>query len=86
MHDDREEEGWTATYSCLAVRHSVDYSSSDHFSSDYSSRDSSLSLSSETSSDPSSDVLPDSSSHHSLRAPSSGPKAKKRTNRVRKSR
>ncbi|GKA61585.1 hypothetical protein Tco_0760992 [Tanacetum coccineum] len=35
----------------LAVRHSVDYSSSDHFSSDDSSRDSSSSSSSETSSD-----------------------------------
>ncbi|GKA51291.1 hypothetical protein Tco_0744487 [Tanacetum coccineum] len=51
----------------LVVRHLVDYSSSDHFSSD----DSSSSLSSETSSDPSSDDLSDSSSGHSLPAPSS---------------
>ncbi|GJS19635.1 putative reverse transcriptase domain-containing protein [Tanacetum coccineum] len=42
----------------LAVRHSVDYSSSDHFSSD----DSSSSLSSETSSDSSADALSDSAS------------------------
>ncbi|GJW33275.1 hypothetical protein Tco_0053307 [Tanacetum coccineum] len=56
----------------LAVRHSVDYSSSDHFASDDSSRDSSSSSSSETSSDPSSDDLSDSSSDHSLPAPSSG--------------
>ncbi|GJY34232.1 hypothetical protein Tco_0418701 [Tanacetum coccineum] len=47
----------------LVVRHSVDYSSSDHFSSDDSS--------SETLSDPSSDDLSDSSSSHSLPAPSS---------------
>nr|GEY72729.1 reverse transcriptase domain-containing protein [Tanacetum cinerariifolium] len=55
----------------LAVRHSVDYSSSDHFASDDSSRDSSSSLSlsssSETSFDPSADDL----SVHSLPAPSS---------------
>ncbi|GJU56339.1 hypothetical protein Tco_1230053 [Tanacetum coccineum] len=62
---------------CLAVRHSVDYSSSDHFSSEDSSRDSSLSSSSETSSDSSADALSDSassrsSSDHSLPAPSSG--------------
>ncbi|GKF06753.1 hypothetical protein Tco_0037421, partial [Tanacetum coccineum] len=56
----------------LTVRHSVDYSYSDHFASDDSSRDSSLSLSSETSSDPSSDDLSDSSSDHSLPAPSAG--------------
>ncbi|GKD74336.1 hypothetical protein Tco_1332618, partial [Tanacetum coccineum] len=61
----------------LAVRHSVDYSSSDHFSSDDSSRDSSLSSSSETSSDSSADALSDSassrsSSDHSLPTPSSG--------------
>nr|GEW18511.1 reverse transcriptase domain-containing protein [Tanacetum cinerariifolium] len=71
----------------LAVRHSVDYSSSDHFSSDnssrdhfslnYSSRDSSSSSSSETFSDSSADALTDfasshSSSDHSLPASSSG--------------
>nr|GEW01224.1 hypothetical protein [Tanacetum cinerariifolium] len=54
---------------------SVDYSSLNHFSLDDSSRDSSSSSSSssssETSSDPSSDDLPDSSSDHSLPAPSS---------------
>nr|GFC94412.1 hypothetical protein [Tanacetum cinerariifolium] len=43
----------------LAVRHLVDYSSSDHFSSDDSLRDSSSSSSSETSSDSSADVLSD---------------------------
>ncbi|GJV33388.1 hypothetical protein Tco_1393788 [Tanacetum coccineum] len=62
---------------CLAVRHSVDYSSSDHFSLDDSSRDSSSSSSSETSSDSSTDALSDSassrsSSDHSLPTPSSG--------------
>nr|GEV17722.1 hypothetical protein [Tanacetum cinerariifolium] len=56
----------------LSVRHSVDYSSPDHFSLDDSSRDSSSSSSSKTSSDPSSDNLPDSSSDHLLVAPSSG--------------
>ncbi|GKF11965.1 hypothetical protein Tco_0049891, partial [Tanacetum coccineum] len=56
----------------LAVRHSIDHSSSDHFASDDSSRDSSSSSSSETLSDPSSDDLSDSSSNHSLPAPSSG--------------
>ncbi|GJU79028.1 hypothetical protein Tco_1276098 [Tanacetum coccineum] len=45
----------------LAVRHSVDYSSSNHFSSD----DSSLSLSSKTSSDSPADALSDSASSHS---------------------
>ncbi|GKE55935.1 hypothetical protein Tco_1495120, partial [Tanacetum coccineum] len=60
----------------LAVRHSVDYSSSDHFSLDNSSRDSSSSSSSETSSDSSADALSDSassrsSSDHSLPTPSS---------------
>ncbi|GKD99495.1 putative reverse transcriptase domain-containing protein, partial [Tanacetum coccineum] len=60
----------------LAVRHSVDYSSSDHFSLDDSSRDSSSSSSSE-SSDSSVDALFDyassrSSSDHSLPTPSSG--------------
>ncbi|GKF36243.1 hypothetical protein Tco_0113001, partial [Tanacetum coccineum] len=49
----------------LAVRHSVDYSSSDHFSSDDSSSDSSSSLSSETSSDSLADALFDSASSHS---------------------
>ncbi|GJZ34537.1 putative reverse transcriptase domain-containing protein [Tanacetum coccineum] len=57
----------------LAVRHSVDYSSSDHFSSDDSSSDSSSISSSETSSDSSADALSDSassrsSSDHSLPA------------------
>ncbi|GJR37927.1 hypothetical protein Tco_1213611 [Tanacetum coccineum] len=61
----------------LAVRHSVDYSSSDHFSLDDSSRDSSSSSSSETSSDSSADALSDSASsrssyYHSLPTPSSG--------------
>ncbi|GKB49521.1 hypothetical protein Tco_0900274 [Tanacetum coccineum] len=61
----------------LAVRHSVDYSSSDHFSLDDSSRDSSSSSSSKTSSDSSVDALSDSassrsSSDHSLPTPSSG--------------
>ncbi|GJU31847.1 putative reverse transcriptase domain-containing protein [Tanacetum coccineum] len=56
----------------LTVRHSVDYSYSDHFASDDSSRDSSSSSSSETSSDPSSDDLSNSSSDHSLPAPSAG--------------
>ncbi|GJU10232.1 reverse transcriptase domain-containing protein [Tanacetum coccineum] len=49
----------------LEVRHLVDYSSSDHFSSDDSSRDSSSSSSSETSSDSSEDALLDSASSHS---------------------
>ncbi|GKG14825.1 hypothetical protein Tco_0354425, partial [Tanacetum coccineum] len=57
----------------LAVRHSVDYSSSDYFSSD----DSSSSSSSETSLDSSADALSDfasscSSSDHSLPASPSG--------------
>ncbi|GJV68302.1 hypothetical protein Tco_1483811 [Tanacetum coccineum] len=57
----------------LAMRHSVDYSSSDHFSSD----DSSSSSSSETSSDSSADALSDSassrsSSDHSLPPSPSG--------------
>ncbi|GJX26064.1 hypothetical protein Tco_0232360 [Tanacetum coccineum] len=61
----------------LAMRHSVDYSSSDHFSSDDSSRDSSLSSLSETSLDSSAYALFDpgsslSSSYHSLPTPSSG--------------
>ncbi|GJT80444.1 hypothetical protein Tco_1054786 [Tanacetum coccineum] len=49
----------------LAVIHLVDYSSSDHFSSDYSSSSSSSSLSSETSSDSFADALSDSASSHS---------------------
>ncbi|GJY06634.1 hypothetical protein Tco_0373688 [Tanacetum coccineum] len=49
----------------LAVRHSVDYSSLDHFSSDDSSRDSSSSSSSESSSDSSVDALSDFSSSRS---------------------
>ncbi|GKA32444.1 hypothetical protein Tco_0718811 [Tanacetum coccineum] len=49
----------------LAVRHSVDYSSSDHFSSDDSSRDSSSSSSSESSSDSHVDDLSNSASSHS---------------------
>ncbi|GJU90175.1 putative reverse transcriptase domain-containing protein [Tanacetum coccineum] len=61
----------------LVVRHSVDYSSLDHFSSNDSSRDSSSSSSLDTSSDSSADALSDSassrsSSDHSLPAPSSG--------------
>nr|GEZ70308.1 hypothetical protein [Tanacetum cinerariifolium] len=61
----------------LDVRHSVDCSSSDHFSSDDSSRDSSSSSSSNTFSDSSTDILSNfasshSSSDHSLPAPSSG--------------
>nr|GEV99778.1 hypothetical protein [Tanacetum cinerariifolium] len=61
----------------LIVRHLVDYSSLDHFSSDDSLRDSSSSSSSEISLDSSVDVLSDSassrsSSDHSLPAPSSG--------------
>ncbi|GJX26411.1 hypothetical protein Tco_0232707 [Tanacetum coccineum] len=49
----------------LVVRHSVDYSLSDYFTSDDSSRDSPSNSSSETPSDSSSDVLSDSSSCHS---------------------
>ncbi|GKG14579.1 hypothetical protein Tco_0354179, partial [Tanacetum coccineum] len=49
----------------LAVRHSVDYSSSDLFTSDDSSRDSPSDSSLETSSDSSSNALSDSSSGHS---------------------
>ncbi|GJU45061.1 hypothetical protein Tco_1202327 [Tanacetum coccineum] len=60
----------------LAVRHSVDYSFSDHFSLDDSSRDSSSSSSSKSSSDSSADALSvsassHSSSDHSLPTPSS---------------
>ncbi|GKF56661.1 hypothetical protein Tco_0167001, partial [Tanacetum coccineum] len=62
---------------CLSVRHSADYSSSDHFSLANSSRDSSSSLSSESSLDSSADALSDYassrfSSNHSLPTPSSG--------------
>ncbi|GKB65386.1 hypothetical protein Tco_0921572, partial [Tanacetum coccineum] len=61
----------------LAMRHSVDYSSLDHFSSNDSLRDSSSSSSSESSSDSSADALSDSassrsSSDHSLPTPLSG--------------
>ncbi|GKC49981.1 hypothetical protein Tco_1072726 [Tanacetum coccineum] len=61
----------------LVVRHSDDYSSSDHFSLDDSLRDSLLSSSLETSSDSSVDALSDSasshsSSDHSLQSSSSG--------------
>ncbi|GJX14493.1 reverse transcriptase domain-containing protein [Tanacetum coccineum] len=60
----------------LSCSNSVDYSSSDHFSSDDSLRDSSSSSSSESSSDSSTDALSDSassrsSSDHSLPTPSS---------------
>ncbi|GKC31397.1 hypothetical protein Tco_1038691, partial [Tanacetum coccineum] len=60
----------------LAVRHSVDYSYSDHFSLDDSLRDSSSSSSSKTSLDSSMDALSDSASSrssfdHSLPTPSS---------------
>ncbi|GJW02534.1 hypothetical protein Tco_1561390 [Tanacetum coccineum] len=48
----------------LAMRHSVDYPSSDHFSSDDSLKDSSSSSSSETSSDSSTDALSDLASSH----------------------
>ncbi|GKC90495.1 hypothetical protein Tco_1151144 [Tanacetum coccineum] len=60
----RKRVGPLPTHS-LAVRHSVDYSSSDHFSSDDSSRDSSSSSSSESSSDSSMDALSNSASSHS---------------------
>ncbi|GJY70618.1 hypothetical protein Tco_0474321 [Tanacetum coccineum] len=50
---------------CLAVRHSVNYSSSDHFTSDDSSRDSPSGSSSETSLDSSLNALSDSSLGHS---------------------
>nr|GEV79160.1 reverse transcriptase domain-containing protein [Tanacetum cinerariifolium] len=50
----------------LAVRYSVDHSSSDYFSPDDLARDSSSDLSSETSSDFHSDASSDSSSRHSL--------------------
>ncbi|GJX71823.1 hypothetical protein Tco_0308994 [Tanacetum coccineum] len=57
----------------LAVRHSVDYSSSDHFSSDDSSSSSSLETSSDSSADASSDSASSrSSSDHSFSASPSG--------------
>ncbi|GJU72574.1 hypothetical protein Tco_1263979 [Tanacetum coccineum] len=61
----------------LAIRHSIDYSSSNHFSLDDSLRGSSLSLSSEAFSDSSANALSDSASSrssfdHSLPTPSSG--------------
>ncbi|GKD96849.1 hypothetical protein Tco_1380746 [Tanacetum coccineum] len=67
----------------LALRHSVDYSSSDHFSLDDSSSDSSSSSSSETSSDSPADALSDfasnrSSSDHSLPASPSGTRSSHR--------
>ncbi|GKE89568.1 hypothetical protein Tco_1567043, partial [Tanacetum coccineum] len=67
----------------LAMRHSVDYSSSDHFSSDDSSSDSSSSSSSETSLDSPTDALSDfassrSSSNHSLPASASGKRSSHR--------
>ncbi|GKF21279.1 hypothetical protein Tco_0069917, partial [Tanacetum coccineum] len=49
----------------VAVRHSVDYSSSDYFTSDDSLRDSPSDSSSEASLDSSSDALSDSSFGHS---------------------
>ncbi|GJV83003.1 hypothetical protein Tco_1522901, partial [Tanacetum coccineum] len=67
----------------LAVRHSVDYSSSGHFSLNDSSSDSSSSSSSETSSDSPSDALSDSassrsSSDHSLPTSPSGTRSSHR--------
>nr|GEW36155.1 hypothetical protein [Tanacetum cinerariifolium] len=74
MMNERKRVGPLPTHR-LAVRHSIDYSSSDHFASDDSLRDSSSSLSSssssETSSDSPLDDLSDSSSDHSLPTPSS---------------
>nr|GFD00410.1 hypothetical protein [Tanacetum cinerariifolium] len=60
----RKRVGLRLTY-CLAVRHSVNYSSLYHFTFDDSSRDSPSSSSSETSSDSFIDALSDSSSSHS---------------------
>ncbi|GJX90967.1 hypothetical protein Tco_0344293 [Tanacetum coccineum] len=67
----------------LAVRHSVDYSSSDHFSSDDSSSSSSSSSSSKTSSNSFADALSDfasshSSFNHSLPVSSSGTRSSHR--------
>ncbi|GJW05795.1 hypothetical protein Tco_1568218 [Tanacetum coccineum] len=72
----RKRVGPLPTYR-LAVRHSVDYSSSDHFSLNDSSSDSSSSSSSKTSSDSTADALSNSassrsSSDHSLPASPSG--------------
>ncbi|GJW90932.1 hypothetical protein Tco_0168485 [Tanacetum coccineum] len=61
----------------LAVRHSVDHSSSDYFSLDYSARDSSSDSSSEASSDFHSDASSDSSSHD-LPSTTAGPSRKRR--------
>nr|GFB15614.1 hypothetical protein [Tanacetum cinerariifolium] len=74
----------------LAVRHSVDHSSSDCFSLDDSARDSSSDLSSETSSDFHSDASSDSSSRHSLSyhsspdllSTSAGPSCKRRRSSI----
>ncbi|GJX41169.1 hypothetical protein Tco_0256159, partial [Tanacetum coccineum] len=76
MMNARKRVGQMPTHR-LAVRHSVNYSSSDHFSSNDSSSDSSSSSSSETSSDSSADALSNSassrsSSDHSLPASPSG--------------
>ncbi|GKD33239.1 putative reverse transcriptase domain-containing protein, partial [Tanacetum coccineum] len=62
----------------LSLMVDVDYSSSDHFTSDDSSRDSSSSSSSETSSDSSSADLSDSSSNHSSPALPSGTRSSHR--------
>nr|GEU94464.1 reverse transcriptase [Tanacetum cinerariifolium] len=77
----RKRVGALHTYR-LATRHSVGYSSSDHFTLDDSSRDSSSSSSSETSSNSPSDDLSDSlpshsSFHHSLPALPLGPSRKR---------
>ncbi|GKE55632.1 hypothetical protein Tco_1494817, partial [Tanacetum coccineum] len=61
----RNRVGLMPTY-CHVVRHSVDYSSLDHFSSDDSSSSSSSSSSSETLSGSSTDALSDSASIHSF--------------------
>ncbi|GJZ02329.1 putative reverse transcriptase domain-containing protein [Tanacetum coccineum] len=76
MMTERKRVGPLPTHR-LAMRYSVDYSSSDHFSSYDSLRDSSSSSSSESSSDSSADALFDSassrsSSDHSSPTPSSG--------------
>ncbi|GJW05552.1 hypothetical protein Tco_1564408 [Tanacetum coccineum] len=65
-HDDCEEEVGLLLTHPLAVRHSVDYSLSDYFTSDDSSRDSLSDSSSETPSDSSSDPLSNFSSGHSF--------------------
>nr|GEX86970.1 hypothetical protein [Tanacetum cinerariifolium] len=63
-HPNRPRVGSLPTH-CLAMRQSVDYSLSNHFTSDDSSRDSPSDSSSETSSDSLLDALSDSSSGHS---------------------